>query len=170
MEPILRCGPWGHVGGGDTRPFESVGAEDSYPVNCAKTNWDTLGAWSCLWVRSTQPNSGFPTTGSISLGGSVAVTRATAFIIFNFCYQADQSFTITLDWTISSPVTPARTLVYNTYTIEGSDVEQTISIGNSGIQNITCSASVLGRFRARFDAITPDVRPRREATIIASLS
>lgn len=175
----MRAGPYGHIGGGDTRPYELEGAADAYPVNCAKTDWDSAAPWKALWVRSTQPNTENLATGNMGFGEAIEVTRATAFIIINFCYQATEAFTINVNGSIG----PAYLGVQNSllkktiYTIEGETLDETESpeVESSYDKSYTLPATVFGRFRfeLRVNTLTVQqtgVSPRQEITLSATLS
>ena len=170
---ILRCGPYGHVGNGDTRPFQSSGASGAYPVNCAKSGWPSQ-SWAAIFVRSGNGPGSIPVSGSCGLGATLTTTRASAFVILNFCYQATSAFNISIQYSFTS-VTPPATLstsyIAEVFTLEGGGGSSGGS-GTSGSISTSCPASLLGRFRFRIDGITslPPPSPRRETTLSVTIT
>lgn len=178
---IIRAGPYGHVGPPrGTQPFESAGAADAYPVNCAKADWPDQ-PWEALWVRSTQLplDAGIPTTGSIALGGNIEVKRSTAFIIVNFCYQATQEFEINVSGTVGDADrgVSLSTLSSSIFTIEGDTINESEDVGvpSSYDKTYTLPATVFARFRFELRVNTKTVAetgvsPRQEVELSVTVS
>lgn len=178
---IIRAGPYGHIGPPrGTQPFESAGTVNSYPVNCAKADWPDQ-PWAASWVRSTQLplSDGIPTTGSMALGNTITVTRATAFIIVNFCYQATESFQINVNGTIGSADRGVNLSQLNSsiFTIEGATIDESevVDVPSSYSKTYNLPATVFGRFRFELRVNTKTVQetgvsPRQEVPLSVTVS
>lgn len=178
---IIRAGPYGHIGPPrGTQPFESAGAAGSYPVNCAKADWPDQ-PWEALWSRSSQlaPNAGLPTTGSIALGGTIEVKRATAFIVVNFCYQATQEFGLNVSSTIGDADrgVSLSTLSSSIFTLEGDTINtsENVEVGIGYDNTYYLPATVFGRFRYELRVNTKTVAetgvsPRQEVELSVTVS
>lgn len=174
---IIRAGPYGHIGPPrGTHTFESAGAVDSYPVNCAKADWPDQ-PWAALWVRSAQ--AGLPTTGSIALGDTIEVKRATAVIIVNFCYQATQEFEINVSGTVGEADRGVNlsTLKSSIFTLEGDtiDTDEVVDVPSSFDKTYNLPPTVFGRFRFELRVNTKTVAetgvgPRQEVELSVTVS
>lgn len=146
---ILRAGPYGNVSNG-VITAHSDGGSGVYPVNCANKNWPNKN-WTTSWQRSFQPSSGSPpTTGEAGLGEAVFVRRLTAFVIFNFCYQATSPWNINISWSMTGGLEPvSREITYTYETIDGISSTNLFSINANGSSTVALPATSFGRFRVR---------------------
>lgn len=175
MDPIIRAGPWGTVGS----PFASAGTSGTYPVNCARSGWPDQ-SWTAFWTRSNQingPLAGAPTSGTMGLGSTITVQRASAEIIINFCYQATEPTYIYVNGSFGTASRGATTaLEWSVETTEDGTTGggSSPSLGSSFGGAYNLPATVFGRFRFRVFALTPTTavtgQPRQEVTLSVTVS
>lgn len=146
---ILRAGPYGKLNSGVVTAH-SNGGDGLHPVNCANKNW-TNKNWTTSFQRSFQPSSGSPpTTGEVGLGESVSVLRLTAFVIFNFCYQATDPWDINISWNMTGGDEPvSRSIEYTYETIDGLLTDNSFLINANGSTTVKLPATSFGKFRVR---------------------
>ena len=151
---ILRAGPWGNLNNPhEDEPAVKDNQTNIYPVNCARGDWPDQ-PWRLLYNRSTEntTDTGTAALGSLIVGEDIIF----AHVYFDFNWQATQDFDVTLQWDITSlqsgnPVYP--TLVWDYYTIEGTESYNFDTPLDSGSIDITLPASTFGTFSASVDAI-----------------
>jgi hypothetical protein len=165
MSKINRVGPWGHLGSADVRPFSPVPVDvaaasvNTYPVNCAGSDWpNQIG--QIKFGRSVQLGTNLPSRGVISFGETISVTRSTAFLLFNFCYQATEDFCLKVVWSMIEPAGQVdRNLQWSYETLEGDIYSYDEPIASNG--EITCNlkAAMFGRFRCRIQGYSNPPTP-----------
>lgn len=173
MDPIIRAGPWGTVGS----PYASAGTSGTYPVNCARSGWPGQ-SWEAHWVRSRQPALGDPpTSGTMGLGSTIDVLRATALITINFCYQATEPTYIYVNGSFGTASEGADTsLAWSVETTEGGTTSggDSPSLGSSFGSAYNLPATVFGRFRFSVSATTPTQavtgKPRQQVQLYVTVS
>ena len=163
---ILRAGPWGNLDSPhEDEPAVKDDQTDIYPVNCARSDWPNQ-PWRLLGNANSDISID---TGTAALGSPIVAEGdiyATVYLDFN--WQATQDFDVTLQWDItstSSSVFPA--LVWQYYTIEGTEDYFFNTPTDNGTIDITLPASTFGNFSAYVDGIdTYGSDVRTEASII----
>jgi hypothetical protein len=174
MKGIVRVGPWGSIG----TPFASRDTLGTYPVNCARSGWPDQ-PWAAYWIRSQQLplSAGIPTSGVMGLGSTVTVTRASAFITINFCYQATEPTYIYVNGSFGTASRGATTVLeWSVQTTEGDTISggDSPSLGSSFGSSYNLPATVFGRFRFHVSATTPTQAetgfPRQEVDLSVTLS